>query len=96
MEFRGISQYCTVKFFAELCEIKSILYKISYSAEFQKGTSEGTLDMGGPQTFRPLLKTANILSIHVFPQIVPNIIVEQTLENFANSRTNVSISSNFT
>jgi hypothetical protein len=52
--------------------------------------------MGGPQTFRPLLKTANILSIHVFPQIVTNMIVEETQENFANSRIDVSISSNFT
>ncbi len=30
------------KKFAELCEIKSILCKIPYSAEFQKGTSENT------------------------------------------------------
>ncbi len=31
------------KYFAELNEIKSILYKIPYSVEFQKGTSENTL-----------------------------------------------------
>ncbi len=42
-EFRGIPQYWTVKNSAELCEIKSIPYKIPYSAEFQKGTSENTL-----------------------------------------------------
>ncbi len=40
---RGISRYCTVKNFAELREIKSIPYKIPYSAEFQKDTSENTL-----------------------------------------------------
>jgi hypothetical protein len=39
----GIPRYWTVKNFAELHEIKSIPYKIPYSAEFQKSTSENTL-----------------------------------------------------
>jgi hypothetical protein len=42
-EFRRISRYCTEKKFAELREIKSILYKIPYSAEFQEGNSENNL-----------------------------------------------------
>jgi hypothetical protein len=37
-----ILQYRTIKHFVELREIKSIPYKIPYSAEFQKGT--GTLE----------------------------------------------------
>jgi hypothetical protein len=43
MNLYGIPRYWTVKNFAELREIKSIPYKIPYSAEFQKGTSENTL-----------------------------------------------------
>ncbi len=42
-EFRGISRYWAVKNSAELHEIKSIPYKIPYSAGFQQSTSENTL-----------------------------------------------------
>ncbi len=43
MNLYGIPWKWTVTNFAELREIKPILYKIQYSAEFQNGTSENTL-----------------------------------------------------